>query len=110
MRLESQVVPMSAVESAYRAMWHAAAVAWPQRDIRAARELEELTEWREWLNTYCQPILRPILDLHAPDTFTGQWGECQGCDPGAYAEGRADWPCATVEMIYNLTLDDTPTG
>jgi hypothetical protein len=76
-------------------------------DLRLACELEDLTGWREWLETYCPPALRPILELHAPDSTTGQWSYCLGCDPGDYAEAPADWPCATVDLICSLTLGDT---
>lgn len=41
------------------------------------------------------PTLHPVIDLHSCD----QYGECDGCDSGAYAESNANWPCRTIELI-----------
>ncbi len=36
---------------------------------------------------------RPVLDQERSDP------ECEGCDPGPYAEGNTDWPCSTWVLI-----------
>lgn len=41
------------------------------------------------------PLSRLVLNLHAKKNYD----ECDGCDPGSYAESAAEWPCATVDLI-----------
>jgi hypothetical protein len=42
--------------------------------------------------------LRAVVELHAPH-WDGSWWWCNGCDAGAYAEEKADWPCSTADLI-----------
>lgn len=44
------------------------------------------------------PTARRMLELHSPDRRQ----ECKGCDPGAFAQTGADWPCQTVELIADI--------
>lgn len=44
------------------------------------------------------PALRAVIDLHKPAS-SGSWPDCDGCDPGSYAESGARWPCSTIEAL-----------
>jgi hypothetical protein len=40
------------------------------------------------------PALRAVLDLHKRNGM-----DCDGCDPGSYAESGAWWPCSTIYTL-----------
>lgn len=40
-------------------------------------------------------LVRDIVALHRPD----EYGDCDGCDWGAYAEYGPMWPCRTIRLI-----------
>lgn len=76
------------------------AAEWRQR---AAGRAAVLAAARHRLAQITDPLARRILDLHTEDAC----GECDGCDPGMYAESSAGWPCSTIDAIadhYGIPL------
>lgn len=63
-----------------------------KRRVRAA-----LTRYAQLVETTSGP-LRAVVDLHQPRIYGGRL-ECDGCDPGEYAESSPGWPCTTWETI-----------
>lgn len=83
-----------------------------------ARAEEAAMRWRGWseqqsavrarmrdaLDALTDPVVRLVLDLHHEAD-----AQCQGCDPGDYAESGAEWPCSTVKAIakhYGIQTDE----
>jgi len=52
-----------------------------------------------------------LLELHVPTVSIDDDHslECAGCDPGAYAESGADWPCRTINLLAKQ-FDDVREG
>lgn len=72
---------------------------------RRAREKAEAETFLESLQAECDPVMRQVLDLHAPD---GPHPECLGCDVDGYDGAQPVWPCRTVQLLADVANVDIP--
>jgi hypothetical protein len=69
---------------------------------RKAERSEAFARVRAAVSKVVDPAIRAVFDLHAPDDDR-MWSDCKGCDPGAYAESGAIWPCSTIHALAPFT-------
>lgn len=46
--------------------------------------------------------VKALCELHTPNDYN----ECNGCDTGMYAESGIEWPCRTIELLFELLTNE----
>lgn len=53
------------------------------------------------MGTAVNKKIEAVRALHVPSDPSYTSMDCEGCEPGSYAESGIGWPCATARIVYS---------